>query len=67
MSASRLPSVSDVIRWYADAGMKPVVTIYYGARKVVVRPRSDNDSSEESCLEPADPLADDIRKAFGGE
>lgn len=64
MTAARLPSVSDVIRWYGEAGLKPVVTIDYGARRVTVRPQADNDA--EKGLEPSDPLADDIDRVMGG-
>lgn len=65
MSGARLPSVSDVIRWYAQNGLRPVLTIDYAARKVTVRPKADNDASEGIGLEPTDTLAENIRKAFG--
>lgn len=62
---ARLPSLSDLIKWFTDAGLAPVVTIDYDARRVTVRPRADNDTGEAG-LAPGDPLADDIDRMGGG-
>lgn len=60
MKPARLPSIKDVILWFREAGFDPVVRIDYAARKVTIHPKSEND------VEPTDPLASDIERAFGG-
>lgn len=60
LKLSRMPRLKDVIRWYRDAGLEPVVNIDYARRKVSVHPKAAND------LESRDPLASDIERAFGG-
>ena len=61
---TRLPRLADLIRWYAEAGLDPVVVIEKGkdSQKITIRSRTANDDDPSQ----SDPLADDIERAFGG-
>ena len=61
MSDRRLPSLKDTIRWYAEAGLKPVTVIDKKAQTITVYPQTDNDVTPSQTT----PDGDNIRAVFG--